>query len=369
MNLKQRIKLVLNEALGIPDDIDMIVNIYTNLIIEKIEKAFEEQEPDEVTINVPGFDDEVAYGYEFSIKGEDSWNYMRKSPLFSKEKWEKFPSYKNKIKVNFTVFPDEVFETKNVSSPQVGASHIFQPEKFKIKNIKIGEVYNISSYEFDINISESQIQNLQLALPKLKSVISHEIFHSYQLFIKYKKSGLVGYGKGSVYNSLTQLTKSQFNEEWNKFLMRIYFSLKFEQQARIPQLYYELKDKNINSYDDFMNELKKTEYYNEIKYLKSFSTKEMVNSIIKIESFYDLITQGPKSKEFFENLENWNEFLKVISEKLRNVGMDVKDFRGLSPKVRENPEIFFNYWGKVFNKNADDMFRAAAKIYDKLKKD
>ena len=163
MNLKQRIKLVLNEALGVPDDIDMIVNIYSNLIIERIKKTFEEQEPDEVTINLPGHDDEVAYQYEFSIKGEDSWNYMRKSPDFSKEKWEKFPSYKNKIKVTFIVFPDNVFKEKNVESPQVEASHIFQPEKFKIKNIKIGDVYNVSSYEFNINISESQIQNPESA--------------------------------------------------------------------------------------------------------------------------------------------------------------------------------------------------------------
>ena len=38
MNLRQRIKVILNEALGVPDDINMIVNIYTDLIIDTIKK-------------------------------------------------------------------------------------------------------------------------------------------------------------------------------------------------------------------------------------------------------------------------------------------------------------------------------------------
>ena len=52
MGLRQRIKVILNEALGVPDDIDMIVNIYTDLIIDTIKKDIDNVDSEEVKINV-----------------------------------------------------------------------------------------------------------------------------------------------------------------------------------------------------------------------------------------------------------------------------------------------------------------------------
>ena len=105
-------------------------------------------------------------------------------------------------------------------------------------------------------------------------------------------------------NSFQQILQSQWNPEWNRFMRGIYYALRFEQQARTPQLYYELKDKGIQSYEDFMEELSKTEYSNEINFLKNFSAQRMIDSVTKIESFEDLIMSGAKGQEFKENLEN-----------------------------------------------------------------
>jgi ethanolamine ammonia-lyase large subunit len=149
----------------------------------------------------------------------------------------------------------------------------------------------------------------------------------------------------------------------------IYYALRFEQQARTPQLYYELKDKGISSYEDFMRELSKTEYFNEINFLRNFSAQKMIDSITKIESFEDLILQGAKGQEFKENIENWNEYLQIIARKLRNNNIDVDNFRGISDKVRQDPRTFFEYWEKFFDNRAEEMFRRATRLYDKLKQD
>jgi hypothetical protein len=370
MNLRQRIKVILNEALGVPDDINMIVNIYTDLIIDTIKKDIDNVDSEEVQINVEKYEDEEAFKYDFKISPKESWEYLKNSPQFNIEEWKKFPTFINRISFSLITFPDGMFEDQGVTSPQIGASHVFQPSKFQLRQVKKwGEVYSISSYDFSINMKESELDDIEKIRTKLKSVIAHEIFHSYQLYKKYKGTSKVGFGKEAVMNSFQQLLQSRWNPEWNNFMGGIYYALRFEQQARTPQLYYELKDKGIKSYEDFMRELAKTEYSNEINFLRNFSAQKMIDSITKIESFEDLILRGEKGQEFKENIENWNEYLQIIARKLRNNGVDVDNFRGISDKVRQDPRTFFEYWEKFFDNRAEEMFRRATRLYDKLKQD
>jgi hypothetical protein len=368
MNLRQKIKAILNEALGVPDDIDMIVNIYTDLIIDKINNDIDKADKNEVQINVDGFENEEAFKYDFKISPKESWEYLKNSPQFNLEEWKKFPTFINRITFSLVTFPDEMFENQGVSSPQIEASHVFAPSKFELKQVKKwGEVYAISSYDFTINMKESELDDLDKIKTRLRSVIAHEVLHSYQLYKKYKGTSKVGFGKEAVMNSFQQLLQSRWNPEWNNFMRAIYYALRFEQQARTPQLYYELKDKGIKSYDYFMREFSKTEYANEIRFLKNFSSQRMIDSVSKIGSFEDLIFSGMKSQEFRENIENWNEYLALVAKKLKNNGVDVNNFSGVSEKVRQDPKVFFEYWEKFFDKRAEEMFRRATRIYDKIK--
>lgn len=370
MDLRQRIKVILNEALGVPDDIDMIVNIYTDLIIDTIKKDIDNVDSEEVQINVEKYEDEEAFKYDFKISPKESWEYLKNSPLFNLEEWKKFPTFINKIEFSLITFPDGIFEDRGVTSPQIEATHAFQPSNFELKQVKKwGEVYSISSYDFSINMKESELDDIEKIRTKLKSVIAHEIFHSYQLYKKYKGTSKVGFGKEAVMNSFQQVLQSQLNPEWNNFMRGIYYALRFEQQARTPQLYYELKDKGIKSYEDFIRELEKTEYFNEINFLRNFSTQKMIDSVTKIESFEDLVLQGPKSQEFKQNIENWNDYLQIVASKLRINGVDVNNFRGISAKVRQDPKTFFEYWENFFDKRAEEMFRRATRLYDKIKED
>ena len=368
MDLRQKIKVILNEAIGVPDDIDMIVNIYTDLIIDKIKNDIDDADVNEVQINVDEYEDEEAFKYDFKISPKESWEYLKNSPLFNMEEWRKFPTFINRISFSLITFPDGMFEDQGVTSPQIEASHVFQPSKFQLRQVKKwGEVYSISSYDFSINMKESQLEDIEQIRTRLKSVIAHEIFHSYQLYKKYKGTSKVGFGKEAVMNSFQQILQSEWNPEWNKFMRGIYYALRFEQQARTPQLYYELKDKGIETYEDFMEEFKKTEYYKEINFLRNFSAQRMIDSVTKIESFKDLLMSGAKSQEFRENIDNWNDYLQIVATKLRSNGVDVDNFKGISEKVRQDPRTFFEYWEKFFDKRAEEMFRRATRLYDKIK--
>ena len=339
------------------------------MIIEKIKSDILSQTPEEHEGNFDSIGEFTAYKYQTKISGKESWEYLKNSPIFNKDYWRLFPTYRNKMQITVVVYPKELFELQNVKSPQIDASHGFAPSEFKVKTLKTkGEVYDISSYEFNINLYQEQFDNIDSIRPRLSAVVSHEVFHSYQLFKRYKSTNKVGYGKETAYNKLTQILNSRFNPEWNKFMRAIYYSLRFEQQARIPQTYFELKNEDIKNYEDFIRELQKTDVYREIQFLKNFSSEEMINSVTKVSSFEDLIFQGPKSREFEENLSNWDEFLKILRAKLNDSGLHIDPFRTLSPKVRENPRLFFEYWERFFDKRADEMFRKIVKIYDKIKK-
>ena len=100
MDLRQRIKVILNEALGVPDDIDMIVNIYTDLIIDTIKKDIDNVDSEEVQINVEKYEDEEAFKYNFKISPKESWEYLKNSPLFNLEEFTYFPTIKISIKTS-----------------------------------------------------------------------------------------------------------------------------------------------------------------------------------------------------------------------------------------------------------------------------
>ena len=108
MGLRQRIKVILNEALGVPDDIDMIVNIYTDLIIDTIKKDIDNVDSEEVQINVEKYEDEEAFKYKFKISPKESWEYLKNSPLFNLEEWKKFPTFINKINFSLVTFSDGI---------------------------------------------------------------------------------------------------------------------------------------------------------------------------------------------------------------------------------------------------------------------
>lgn len=359
---------LLNEALGVPEDITMLVDIYSDLILEKLIQNVGLKNYKTSDININNYGEYESLHGSFEITGSESWKFLTNSPKWDKEKWKKFPMYKNSFDVSFRVLPNEYFELNDRESPGIGASLIFEPGKFGIKQTKSGmEYYDSSKFTFDIQMGEEQFSNLSSIKRRLSSVVSHEIFHSYQLFIKFKNTSKVGYGSDSTLNAMTNLLRSEFNEHWNEFLLCIYFILRFEQQARVPQVYYNLKDKEITNYEQFVDALKKEDVYKEIETLKNFSSEKIINDVNKIESLTDIIVGPIRLQQMRENIENWDDFRKIVFEKLQDMGQNIDSIKRLGPKVLGSPKTFFEYWEKLFHYRADQMWRKLTRLYDKVK--
>lgn len=365
---RTRIRQIIKEAAGVPDDIEMMVNIFTNLVKDEIQ-AFKDsgKELGVGEADVKNYGDVEFRSGKINVSREKSWQYVKNSPLFNKELWDKFPMYKNKINISFNIYPDEALDVNNINKPNIDATHIFNPEKIKPEDRKIlGKTYSSGDFEFNLTMGDSNWDNIDTLSPNLDSVIAHEIFHSYQLFKKYTKSGEVGFGKEHTLNTLVGALKKDFNKEFNYFLHVLYLSLRFEQQARIPQALKVLKSKKIENYNDFIEAIKKTEAYRDAQMLKTFSADKLINDLRKMESFEDILRKPMAQGHTQFALENWNDILERIVEHGKQSGMTSNPFRGMSQKLLDNPKLFFKHWEKVFDRRGDELFRSLAKLYTLL---
>lgn len=360
---------IIKEALGYPTQIDMVVEILTDLIIDKIEDNINNQEYQIRDVEVIDYGDwEMKYDI-IEVDGKEFSEYLKKSPKFNEEDFKKFPLQDNNIEIEYQVLPEIVFKNKNKKSPQIGGSHSFEPKKIDIKGYESTiEYYDIGSFEFNLSINDKQINNIKSIRSDISSVVAHEVFHAFQLYTKYKNVKTLGYGKEGVYNVMTNIIKSKVSKSWNNFIYCLYLSLRFEHQARIPQVYKELKDSGITNYQDFMSELKKTNVWDEITKLRSFSSEDFKKELSSVESLEDIFTTPFKEIEIKQNIENWNDFLKSIQTELQKRGLSVDKIKGLNPEVIKDPDSFFKYWERRFHQRAEELLRKVSKLYFLIKK-
>lgn len=368
MITRSRIRQIISEAVGVPADMDMMTDILTNMVkvsIQHFKDTGEELETGEASVKNYG-DVEYQQG-EINISGEKSWSYVKKSPLFDEEKWMKFPMYKNKVSINFSIYPDEALDINNMNRPNINAAHEFDPTNFGPKQTKgVGMTYNSGGFEFNIIMGESNWDDLETLSPNLDATIAHEVFHSYQLYVKYNKTGKVGFGKEHNYNTMAGALKKDFSKELNYFLHVLYLSLRFEQQARIPQTLRVLKSKNIENYDDFMDELKKTDAYRDAEMLKTFSADKLINDLNQIQSFEDIFRKGIAKQHMEFAVGAWNDIIDKIVDHAKSSGISAEPFRGMSQKLLDNPRLFFKHWEKVFHKRGEELFRKLTRLHSAL---
>ena len=365
MITRNRIRQIISEAAGVPDDIDMMTNIFTNMVkdyIGNFKQSGEDLDVGEADIKNYG-ETEFEYG-KIEITEDESWNYVKNSPLFDEEKWKKFPMYKNSVEIFFSIYPDEALDMNNINKPNVNAAHQFEPSDFGSKETEgVGKTYNSGNFEFKITMGQSNWDDLETLSPNIDAVIAHEVFHSYQLFVKYNKTNKIGFGKEHTLNTLASSIQKDFTKEFNYFLHALYLSLRFEQQARIPQTLKVLKTKNINDYNDFISELKKTDAYSDVETLKSFSADKLIKSLSSVKGLEDLFRKPMAQNHMKFAIENWNNILEHISDHAKSSGITTSPFRGMSQKLLENPELFFKHWEKVFDRRGDEFFRKLSKLY------
>jgi hypothetical protein len=362
----QRIQVLLNEALGVPKDIEMFTDIYTEMILQEFEALRLSGNYDETETNANNFGMTKIRNYESVIKGKDTWNFVKNNPNFDMEIWKNFPLYRNKFEITANVYEDDLFEHFKLEAG-VGGSHSFEIEDFRIKNkSKLGNVFQVGDFGIELTCSQSQFDNIESVKVEVESTIAHELTHSYQLYKKYLSSNKIGFGSQAVLNVMTQKQRSQFSQGWNEFLTCLYLSLKIEVDARIPQAFRVLKNQKFSNYEEFIAALKNTDAWKDIERLRKFSAEKLINDLSKIEDFEDIFKKPMERIEIKDKIDIWNGVLRFITDKMISLGFSVNPYKNLSSTIVSNPKLFFEHWEKVFHKRAKEYFVRIAKLYGML---
>ena len=135
---RTRIKQIITEALGVPSQIVMLTDIFTDMVLQEVEALRISDEYEESEAQVKGYGDVTIKKYETTISPSQSWSFVKNHPSFNMEEWKKFPMYRNKVIITVDVLDDEAAEhvTDNSSMPLVNGSHQFDAGKFEVKNLK-----------------------------------------------------------------------------------------------------------------------------------------------------------------------------------------------------------------------------------------
>ena len=361
--IDQRIQVLLNEALGVPKDIEMFTEIYTEMVLQELEalRLSGNYEEDEKFSNKYGT--MIIKEYSSEISGEDTWYFVENNPNFDIEAWKKFPAYKNKFVVLVSVYEDRLFE-ENDLKPSVGGSHSFEIENFKITNHpELGDIFELGDYEISVQCSQSQFDNVESLRTVVESTVTHEITHAYQLYKIYVNDNKVGFGSETTLNVMASKNRSQFSEGWNEFLTCLYLSLKLEINARIPQAFRVLKTQKFNNYEEFITALKNTEAWEDIQRLRKFSADRIIDELSTIRDFEDIFKKPMAQTDVKEKINIWNDVLQFITDKMIDMGFSINPYKNLSSNVISNPKLFFKHWEKVFHKRAKEYFVRIAKLY------
>ena len=366
---RTRIKQIITEALGVPSQIEMLTDIFTDMVFQEVEALRISDEYEESDAQVKGYGDVTIKKYETTISPSQSWSFVKNHPSFNMEEWKKFPMYRNKVIITADVLDDEAANhvIDNSTMPLVNGSHQFDAGKFEVKNLKtLGDVFDIGTFEFKIITGESDFQGSEELKTKISATISHEIFHDFQLYIRYIKSNEIGFGKGQVLNTMAGHLKEGFSKEFNYFLHVLYLSLQFEHQARIPQALRIIKSKSPKTNQEFIEALKQTDAWEDIQRLRNFSAEKIVKSYGEIKGFEDIFRNHMSREYTKDTISDWNNWIEKIRDFMVKSGLTVNPFRGLSQKLLNDPVLFFEYWERVFKKRAKEYYAKLAKLYGTL---
>jgi len=386
---------LLNEIMGVSKAVDFWTEYFSIIIlgmakgitnsdtIDEREISYENEEGEEV--------EDKAYRGTAQVKGKEFMNwviqiggYSDLKDLLKDPKFQQLPLYNPKLTLTLFFLPEEVLrsESRKDISDFVEAQHSFDASKKFLSKVGKSEVFVNQNFSFQVHLSHNDLNNLNLDRLKsqIKPVISHELTHSYEGYRRIKTSGDPLPGRESFLNIATRLMSDDKYPQWREFLHLVYLHLGFEINARIPQFYYSIRDKDITSTEEFLKYLKDSTPWKEAELLENFDAKKFIDSF-KIkglglgEMLQDIgkqmerqsqglptIRPAKSAKEGMKHLiQGWDYVLQKL-----NVDLSAGPYRGklmeLVPQsALEDPYVFFKFFEKRFHKKAK---RFKKKLYN-----
>ena len=381
-------KELLNEIMGVPKDLTPWVKSLSQLIFNDASKMdhWDEEGPVHY-VNKEG-DEQEGTAYRLNLQeihGKEVMDFLAKNNGFNNLKefinseiFKKVPLWRPEITYKIVGLPSELYDLEGDGRINASVGGNVDQELSKVGKV---DVFPGVKLHFDILVDKDKpLRDLK---KNLSDTISHELLHTYQKIKQLEGGRPSHFGKEMVLNAIIQnpIIDNIDIGWWKKFLNLIYLHLSFEVNARVTQLYYLLKEKNINTKEDFLIELKKSSMWEQMKRLEDFNAEEYIKSFkLPNEEFegnnplqmldnmmqkVTLASQGvnPKSKE--DALKSliglWDKTLDIGNVGMKQMGMDIT-MDNVPKSAKESPLKFFKFFEKRFHKKADKWKRKLYRI-------
>ena len=317
--LAEIVNKILDEALGVPDNINEVAKKVTKDLIEEL---FKSEKPDTRVINFKTKKEIIKFPNPITIKDE-TWN-KGIIVTFSIEPRPDTTRYKSAA-VNYDSELDPELRVVMVK-PRAGSEQVI--------DLRI-------SYEFDWNKSLNQVKEyLKENQDILEATISHELAHAFN----FRKNSKVKAAKFGKYNISSDTSKST---AINKFNDDLYYVHSIENSVRPSEFLSYIKNKKINTKEEFIEFLRNSEIYKRLDSIRKLTFDSLKQNIEKEShkvSVEDIL------------INNAYEIIFKIEE------YDPED-AFVNRFTDDNYEAFYEYEIKQMNRAADKTIKKLAKLY------
>jgi hypothetical protein len=381
---------LINEIMGVPKAIDEWVNYLATVTAILVNEIIEEDKFEGRTFEWEDGEDHPMYegskkisGRNFMLLMSDTFYGGDVKNFLTSEMFKEFPLYNPEIEVALILLPDEIYEKGNFSD-RMAATHTYVGEISNVKLGKLGKstIFGKNKFIFKVVLPFSYVENRTKEVEKnfhnaLIPTVAHELTHSYQTYRQMlggKKS--IGFGKETILNMLPQQMKFTETPSWNDFLHLVYLSLSFEVNARVTELYYDLKRKKPKSKDEALKFLMASPPWDDYRQLKDFNAEKFISEfdaeLYEKDPLHDLFSmfmgkKAPKlpetNEEWFDLLINrWDGLIQNAQKQMKELEIDVPFMENVPESAKRNPIKFFKFFEKRFHKKADGLRRKLAKV-------
>lgn len=390
-------KDLLNEIMGVPKSIDKWVDVFSYILagMAKGITQKEEIEQSEIGYIDPKTNEkkeDIAYRGKSTMEGKEVMDWTLKlggysdlKELLADPNFKSFPMYKPLLKLTVIFLPDDVWDFEFGKRDTTEASHGWSPSTIKLTPLGGSNVvFTGQEFGFRAHLPTSWLDNFDTESFRkfIKPTIAHEMTHAYEVYMRYKGKEDPYMGRETFLNAAVKLMKDKKYPQWNEFLHIVYLHLAFEINARITQLYYEMKKKGVDTSEKFMEELKKSDVWREIKMLENFDADEFMSSfnykdggiagfledmgrqMERLEQGLKPIATLKNPKEGMKHLiDGWNYVLQYLNRELTKNGIYKGKLMDLvPPKAKEDPKVFFKFFEQRFHKKAEKFKRKALRV-------
>ena len=380
-------KELLKEIMGVPKALNPWVNSLSQLIYDDVSKLDDWDEEGPVSYkNKDGelVEDLAVRMDEKTIKGKDVMENLARINGFAdvkefanSEMFQNLPFWRPEITYRFVGVPTELYKLEGDGRYNAA---IGTRESQGLS--KIGKLRVLPNVHMHFDILVDMNDPLNRLKENLSDTIAHELLHGYQKIKQLQGGKPAHFGKETSLNAIVHnpVMNKISSDWWQNFLHLVYLHLSFEINARITQLYYYLQNKEINTKEDFLRELKKSDIWGEMKRLEEFDAEEYLKSfklpsLEGIENPFEMIdvlaqkAMLKKQKIDVENEESalksmidlWDNMLDIGNKlmKQQNIGITMDS---VPQSAKEDPMKFFKFFEKRFHKKAEKWKRKLYRI-------